>query len=270
MQLYFTRLGSGEPLIILHGLLGSSDNWHSISRKLAHQFQVYAVDQRNHGRSPHNAEMNYRVMAEDLNEFLRTEGLASAHLLGHSMGGKTAMQFALLYPHRVRNLIVADIAPRAYTPRHKELLEALLALNLIRFQTRKQIEDALTPAVPDLALRQFALKSLKRNHNGAFEWTIGLHEIRSNNERLRERITSPRPFAGPALFLRGEYSDYLLEDDLVYIRELFPNAILQTIAGAGHLLHVEKPEAFLRRVLDFLEPTASTTHPTPPLANSST
>lgn len=268
MQLYFTRLGSGEPLIILHGLLGSSDNWHSMSRKLAHHFQVYAVDQRNHGRSPHNGEMNYRLMAEDLDELLRMEGLAGAHLLGHSMGGKTAMQFALLYPEKVRKLIVADIAPRAYAPRHNELLEALLALDLTRFQTRKQIEDALAPAVPDLALRQFALKSLKRNRNGAFEWTIGLQELWKNGEHLRERITCTHPFRGPALFLRGEHSDYLVEPDFVYIRELFPNAVLRTISGAGHLLHAERPEAFQREVLNFLQPAAYAANQTPPVADS--
>ncbi len=253
MQLHYTRLGIGEPLMILHGMLGSSDNWHSITRKLAPQFQVFAVDQRNHGRSPHSEEMNYRLMAGDLLEILRAEGLPGAHLLGHSMGAKTAMQFALLYPGKVRKLIVADMAPRAYEPRHKHLLDALLGLDLSRFQTRKQIEDALAPAVPDLALRQFALKNLKRNRNGAFEWSIGLREIRDNNQHLRDPLASPRPFNGAALFLRGEHSDYLREQDMDRIRELFPNAVLRTLPGAGHLPHVERPDAFLREALSFLQ-----------------
>src|SRR5437588_3583269 len=133
MELNFRRYGDGEALIILHGLFGSLDNWHSISLKLAEQFQVFAVDQRNHGRSPHSAEMDYPVMAEDLLEFMHRQRLTRAHVLGHSMGGKTAMQFALAHPESVAKLIVADMAPRLYSPRHAKVLEALLALKLEAF-----------------------------------------------------------------------------------------------------------------------------------------
>ncbi|HWH71651.1 MAG TPA: alpha/beta fold hydrolase, partial [Candidatus Sulfotelmatobacter sp.] len=144
MQLHSQSLGHGQPLIVLHGLFGSLQNWHTVSRALAEQFRVIAVDQRNHGHSPHSDEMSYRLMAQDLEEFMRAHNLARAHVMGHSMGGKTAMQFALLYPERVEKLIVVDIAPREYVPRHQKMLEGMLSLDLTTFQTRKQMEEALT------------------------------------------------------------------------------------------------------------------------------
>ena len=168
MQLHFRSYGDGEPLIILHGLFGSLDNWHSMSVKLAAPFQVFAVDQRNHGASPHSPEMSYPIMADDLEEFLQSQGLARAYVMGHSMGGKTAMQFALRYPHRVERLVVVDIAPRVYSPLHARILEALLALDLASFKTRKQVEDALASAIPELGTRQFLLKNLTRGAEGHF------------------------------------------------------------------------------------------------------
>ena len=252
MDLHYQAYGRGEPLIILHGLLGSSQNWQPIAVTLGESFRVFALDQRNHGRSPHSAEMDYRLMAEDINDFLKREGLAHAHVLGHSMGGKTAMQFALLFPEKVSKLIVVDISPRAYPPNHEKILAALLALEPASYQTRKQLEEALAPSIPDLALRQFLLKNLARDPAGVFYWKIGLAQIHQNYHRLREAIGSERPFEKPALFIRGQHSEYLHEQDLPVIRRLFPRARLQTISGAGHLVHLENPPAFVEAVGRFL------------------
>lgn len=256
MQLHFQTYGRGEPLIILHGLLGSLDNWHSTSQKLAEHFQVWAVDQRNHGHSPHSPEMSYAIMAEDIRDFMQAHGVARAHLLGHSMGGKTAMQLALLHPKRVTKLIVADIAPRAYSPRHDRMLAGLLALDPAAFASRHEMEAALAPWVADLATRRFLLKNVARA-GGGFQWRIGLREIHRNYGRLGAALTGERPFAGPALFLRGEQSDYLRETDLPLIRALFPRAQMRTIPHSGHLLHAENPAAFLEAVMGFLGRTAA-------------
>src|SRR6266404_6164360 len=168
MQLHFRSYGQGSPLIILHGLFGSLENWHTVSERLSSRFQVFAVDQRNHGQSPHSSEMDYKLMAEDLAEFMQTQRLTETHILGHSMGGKTAMQFAFLYPGYVRRLVVVDIAPRAYAPRHKQILQAMMSLDLALYTDRGQIEKALEPAIPELALRRFLIKSVSRLPSGRF------------------------------------------------------------------------------------------------------
>ncbi|HTL58218.1 MAG TPA: alpha/beta fold hydrolase [Candidatus Limnocylindrales bacterium] len=252
MQLNFKSYGTGEPLIILHGLFGSLDNWHSVGQNLADRFHVLAVDQRNHGNSPHSDEMTYTAMAKDLAELLEREGSRSAHLLGHSMGGKTAMQFALLFPSVVRSLIVADISPRADSPRHATIFSALLALDLSAFKTRTEVLQALAPPIPDLALRQFLVKNLSLDHGGGLRWKIGLKEIFHNYDRLREAVDGAGTFKGSTLFVRGEYSDYLLESDLPAIKQLFPGARLETLPHAGHLMHVENREAFIKLIRDFL------------------
>jgi esterase len=252
MQLHFQTFGQGEPLILLHGLLGSLENWHSASLKLARHFQVFAVDQRNHGRSPHSPEMDYPLMAEDVYEFLRSQNLAHAHVLGHSMGGKTAMQLALLHPEAVDKLVVADIAPRAYSSHHGKLLEGLLALNLARFETRQQMEAALAPSIPDLATRQFLLKNLGHAPGVGYHWKIGLREIHSNYARLSAALADGHPFEGPTLFVRGERSDYLWAEDLPELRRLFPRTQLKVIPRAGHLVHTENAPAFLQTVIEFL------------------
>jgi esterase len=256
MQLHFQVYGEGPPLIILHGLLGSLENWQAVSRRFGSHFTVYAVDQRNHGQSPHSAEMTYPLMAADLAELVEQHGLGKIILLGHSMGGKTAMQYALLHPKKVRALAVADIAPRAYSPRHKRVLAAMLALPLDTFQTRKQMEEALAVAVPDLPTRQFLLKNVMREAGGGFHWKNGLREIHQNYAHLSAEVSGGAPFAGPALFLRGEWSDYLREQDLGLIRARFSRSDLRTVPQTGHLLHTENPEAFFQMTLEFFRPAS--------------
>jgi pimeloyl-ACP methyl ester carboxylesterase len=210
------------------------------------------VDQRNHGQSFHHAEMSYPLMAEDLNGFMAARGLETALIIGHSMGGKTAMQFALQFPKRVEKLIVADMASRAYAPAHENILAALLALDLPAFQTRHQIEDALAPGIPSLNLRRFLLKNLGRNDDGSFKWKMNVRSLAENYSNLGVAINAETAFAEPTLFIRGGKSSYLTAADEPEIRRLFPAAQFQTIPAVGHWVHADAPEEFLRLVLDFL------------------
>jgi pimeloyl-ACP methyl ester carboxylesterase len=252
MQLHFKETGQGRAVILLHGLFGSSDNWHHITLRLAEKFQVFALDQRNHGRSPHHAEMSYPLMAGDVNKFMAARGLEKASVIGHSMGGKTAMQLALQFPRRVEKLVVADMAPRAYAPAHDKIFAALLALDLPSCQTRQHIEDALAPAIPNLVLRRFLLKNLGRDAAGSFFWKINLNGLAKNYVRLGEPVAVSAPFTKPALFIRGGKSKYLRAEDEPLIRELFPQSQIQTIAEASHWVHADQPEEFLRLLLGFL------------------
>jgi pimeloyl-ACP methyl ester carboxylesterase len=252
MQLHFKGSGQGRAVILLHGLFGSSDNWHSIALRLSESFHVFAVDQRNHGQSPHSDEMNYALMAEDLNEFLATRGIKAAFVLGHSMGGKTAMQFTLQFSERVEKLVVSDMAPRAYAPEHDKIFTALIGLDLKSFSARQEIEDALAPEIPSLNLRRFLLKNLGRNSAGEFFWKMNLCGLWENYPQLGNAISASVPFAKPTLFIRGEKSDYIGPADEPLIRELFPLAEIQTIIGSGHWVHADKPEEFLKCVLKFL------------------
>lgn len=252
MQLASQAYGSsGAPLIVLHGLFGSRENWHPMCLRLAHRFRVFALDQRNHGASPHASPMDYPTMAEDVREFIALRGLGPAHLLGHSMGAKTAMQLALKHPELVLSIISVDMAPGEYVSRHQKLIDGLLSLNLETASSRHELEQELAAFVPDLATTRFLLKNAQRSSRG-FHWRMGLLEIAENYPHLRAAVDGP-PFLGPALFLRGEQSDYLLESDAASIHRLFPKAGMRTIPQAGHLVHIDNSDAFLNEVLDFLQ-----------------
>jgi esterase len=252
MKLHFRRYGVGEAVIILHGLFGSLDNWHSISARLGAGWQVYAVDLRNHGRSPHISEMSYPAMAEDVRELLEDQQLRSASLIGHSIGGKVAMQFALSHPRRLEKLVVADIAPRAYPPHHQYIFRALLSLDVAGFKARSEIERALAQEIPDLALRQFLLKSLERDESGNWRWRLNLPALHAHYAELCADLPSDKSCDRPALFLRGSQSDYIRPEDEHRIRQLFTKTSIRTLPGAGHWLHAEVPESFLRNVQEFL------------------
>lgn len=252
MELHFEASGKGEPLIVLHGLFGSLDNWRLISARLSGQFTVFALDQRNHGGSPHAAQMDYALMAQDVVEFLEKRRLSQANVLGHSMGGKTAMRLALSHPDRVKKLIVADIAPRTYPPRHQQMITGMLNLDPEHFETRAQMEAALGPAVPDLPTRRFLLKNVVRKDGKGFSWRTGLVQIQANYSRLTEAVLASEPFLKPVLFIRGAKSDYLLESDFPEIHRLFPRAEIKTVPDADHLLHIQSPDQFVSLVTEFL------------------
>jgi pimeloyl-ACP methyl ester carboxylesterase len=252
MKLHFRALGEGSPLILLHGLLGSLDNWQTIARRFAGHFKVLAVDQRNHGRSPHSDDISFDAMAADLHEFMRTHGLARAHVLGHSMGGKTAMRFALCHPECVGKLVVVDVAPRAYPPRQAQTLEALLTLDLRAFHRRDQLDAELATSVDDAELRRFLLKNVGREADGAFRWKANVRGLWDNFERLAGALPDAAPFSQPALFVRGGKSDYITDADVDQIRRLFPCAQIRTIPGAGHWVQADEPDALCETVLEFL------------------
>ena len=252
MQLHFKESGQGRAVILLHGLFGSLDNWLGVAPKLAEKFHVLIPDLRNHGHSPHHAEMDYPLMAADIENFFAAQKIESACVIGHSMGGKVAMQFALDFPARVKKLIVVDMAPRAYQRVHDHIFEALLALDLELFQTRQQIEDALALEIPSLNLRRFLLKNLGRDGQGKFFWKMNLRAVAGNYSRLGE-VLSPRSHVeNQALFISGWKSDYIAAADELEIHRLFPAAAIQTIAAANHWVHADAPEEFVRLVLDFL------------------
>ena len=256
MQLYFKELGQGDgaPLVMLHGLFGSSDNWFNVAPRLG--CKCYALDLRNHGHSPHSEEMDYALMAGDVAEFLDAQKLEAANVLGHSMGGKVAMQLALTYPARVRKLVIVDMAPRPYSPEHQPIFEVLLALDLKQFHSRREIEDALAPGIPDLTLRRFLLKNLAHEPQDAraFKWRIPLPVIFTNYPKLCEPINPQgRRFERPALFLHGGQSPYVSEADVPQIRKLFPQAVIETIPQARHWVHAEAPDDFVRYVSEFLK-----------------
>ena len=252
MRLHFKVSGSGPAAILLHGLLGSLDNWHPVAQRLAARFQVFALDQRNHGQSPHSAEMDFSLMAEDVNEFLISQGLQSAVLIGHSMGGKVGMQFALQFPGKVEKLLVEDIAPRAYRRSHDPIFAALLALDLAAYASRAEIEHALAPQIPSLTLRRFLLKNLGRDGQGRLSWKINLLNLAENYPKLVEPLSNAAPFEKPALFIRGGRSDYLTAADEPLVHQLFPRAVIKTIPDAGHWIHAEQLEAFLSLAQEFL------------------
>ena len=252
MRLYCRIEGSGFPVIILHGLLGSSDNWRAISKRLSPNYKVYTVDLRNHGQSPHSDIMTYPVMADDLHELLEGESLSECHVVGHSMGGKVAMQFATSHPDRVSKLVIVDIAPKSYPPSQRAILAALENLDPQTFATFGEIDAALAPAISEVALRQFLMKNIARAPSGGFQWRIDLASIAKSYDNLTQPIIAAAAYDKPALFMRGGRSDYIAETDLPSIRAIFTRAEFVTIANAGHWLHAEATDEFLQILTAFL------------------
>jgi len=254
MRLHFNSYGSAssQVLIILHGLLGSSDNWHSFGQRFGEHFHTLVLDARNHGRSPHSESFNYQVMAEDVVEFMVQQNISSAALLGHSMGGKTAALTALLHPELVDKLVVVDIAPRSYQAHHDQVFNALTSLDLNAFKYRKDIDEALTSKIPEQTVRQFLMKNLGRDDSGGFRWKMNLEVIEKNYAQINEELPRDRQFNKPTLFIRGANSDYIQLDDLPLIGQLFPKMEIITVKNAGHWVHVDAQEEFSSAVLDFL------------------
>lgn len=252
MQLNYKVFGQGEPIIILHGLFGMLDNWQTLARKLAAHYTVFIVDQRNHGRSPHLDKHDYESMAEDLRAFMEAQFVLKAHIIGHSMGGKTAMQFATHYPDMVDHLVVVDIAPKTYPAGHHEIFEALLALDLAKADNRKAVETQLAAKIPEAGVRQFLMKNIVRDQEHGFQLRMNLPVIHKDYQKILNNLDFEEPFEGPSLFVRGGRSGYVAETDLTLIQENFPEARLETIANAGHWVHAEAPKELLEQLLAFL------------------
>ncbi|MTB53753.1 alpha/beta fold hydrolase [Lewinella sp. W8] len=245
--------GSGPPLVVLHGLFGTLDNWQTLARKWAELYTVILVDQRNHGRSPHFDRMDYNLMAEDLAEFLEAQWIHECFLLGHSMGGKVAMQTALNYPDLVEKLVVVDIAPRAYRRGHDDVFAALRSLNPATVGDRQTADTTMAQYLSDPGVRQFLLKNLARAKEGGFRWRMNLPVIHQDYEKIIGPLDlSAAPYEGPSLFIRGAKSGYVQDDDLPAIEANFPKAKLITVADAGHWVHAEQPDALRELVTTFL------------------
>ncbi len=261
MELFYRKTGeTGEPLIILHGLYGSGDNWMSIARSLSEKFQVYLVDQRNHGRSPHGEEMDYDTLTEDLNEFIDNHSLKKVNIIGHSMGGKTAMWFTAKYPEKVKKLVVVDVAPGKYdstspnVETHKKIIKALKSTDPSNAKSRKELDMQFAKMINNLQLRMFLLKNIERKENGTYHWRINVESIEKNIANIMGGIPDTNiSIDKPVLFLKGELSNYITENDIPLIKKIFSNSQIVNIPNAGHWLHARQPELFTTKVLEFLE-----------------
>ncbi len=269
MDLFYRSYGEqGPALVIVHGLYGTGDNWVSIAREMAAAgFRVFVVDQRNHGRSAHEPVHDYPAMRDDLIGFLDARGLDRAILLGHSMGGKAVMQLALDHPGRVEALISVDMAPRSYlepahfngATNHAKMIDAMLALDLSAIQSRSDADRALRTAIGSERVRSFMLKNLSRTKEGGFRWRLNLEALRSNLPAILDGLdTAAIEAAGgltefPVLFMAGEHSDYILPEDHIPIRRLFPEASIVRIPSAGHWVHAEQPRLLIKSLRYFLE-----------------
>ena len=253
MKLNYKVYGKGDPVIILHGLFGTLDNWRTIAGKLENNFTLFLIDQRNHGRSPHDPNMSIQYMADDLYHFMDDHSILSAHIVGHSMGGKTAMQFAINHPEKVNKLAVIDIAPKKYPAGHDEIFKALFAVDLEKIQSRSEAEEAMRPHIYREDVLLFLMKNLTRNEAGGFEWKMNLPVLYQNYASLIDQIEHDQPHLGDTLFIRGEKSDYILDQDFHNIRDIFPRSKVVTIPQAGHWVHAEQADLLVKELQNFFD-----------------
>lgn len=253
MELNFKQLGEGQPLIILHGLFGSLDNWMSLAKKWSESYQVWLVDQRNHGQSPHSEDFNYKLMAEDLKEFLSENEIKDPIILGHSMGGKTAMEFAVNYPDQLKKLIVVDIAPIKYEVHHYDIIAALEKVDLTKIESRGDADKVLSKSIKEFGVRQFLLKNLYWESKGKLAWRFNLDVIKNNIIPISEWNISEKQFQKSTLFIKGENSDYIKIEHATEISKRFPNYHMEVIEKAGHWVHAENPEKFSEIVSSFMK-----------------
>ena len=254
MKLAYREFGSRQPLIILHGLFGQSDNWNTLAKRFGENgFRVFTVDQRNHGLSHHDDVWDYQTMAYDLKEFIDEHNLKDVILLGHSMGGKTVMFFESLFPEMVQKIIVADIAPRAYEPHHDSVLKALNAVDFSEINTRKEAEAILGQYISDFGTKQFLLKNIywREDETKEMAWRFNLKVITAEYNNIG--VSVPMFFSKTkTLFIRGEKSNYIIDADEKDIANRFSDFQLKTIENSGHWVHAEQPEAFFNCVMDFI------------------
>ena len=250
MKLHYRELGEGKPLMILHGLFGFSDNWQSHAKSLAEYYRVILVDLRNHGRSDWSEEFSYELMAQDVYELVEHLQLEDLILVGHSMGGKAAMRFAQKYPDALEKLVVVDIGVKEYPMHHEHILAGIHAVTLDNVSSRRKAADELSEFIESNGIKQFLLKNLYWIHKGQLAWRMNVKVL----EREMADILSAMPeveVMTPTLFIRGELSDYILDEDISNLENLFPDSEIKTIESAGHWVHAEAPEEFLEALLSF-------------------
>lgn len=254
MILFRHILGKGKPVVILHGLFGISDNWITIGRKLSKEFRIIIPDLRNHGRSPHSDAFNYFAMVEDILELFEEIGIRKAIVIGHSMGGKLAMNFAVQYPEMVDKLVVADISPGEARARqlHFRILKAMQTIDFDCCSTRAEVENLIASEIISRPIRLYILKNLVRSEKGRFAWRINLDAVEKRIDEIMEGLPAGSLFTGKTLFIRGEKSDYITDEDIPEISRLFPGYELETVSKAGHWLHADNPQEFTEKLLPFL------------------
>lgn len=252
MNLNYKVSGEGEPLIVLHGLFGMLDNWATVGRELSQHYQVFLVDQRNHGKSPHSTDFNYELLAEDIDSFMADMDLTQAHLIGHSMGGKSVMQFAQKHPEKCLSMTVIDIAPKSYKAGHNEIFEAIESMDLVKISNRKEADAQLARGIKDMGIRQFLLKNLGRNEEKEFAWKANFSSLRSNYESIIGNIEYIQQSSVKSLFVRGTRSHYILPEDDQLIKEYFSNARIEDL-DTGHWIHAEQPKALMNIIMEFID-----------------
>jgi len=251
MQLNYRKYGSGKPLFILHGLFGYSDNWQSLGKKFSNDFEVFLIDLRNHGHSPHSSDFNYDLMAEDINEIINKEELKKVIILGHSMGGKAAMRAVQKFPFHFEKLIVADIGVKKYPMHHQQIITGLEAIDLKTITKRSTARELLSKYIEEEGVQQFLLKNLYWKNKNQLAWRMNLPVLIAKMNEILIELPSDICLT-PTLFVRGEKSNYILEEDYDQLFELFPNSEIETIYNAGHWLHAENPLDFHQQVFSFI------------------
>jgi pimeloyl-ACP methyl ester carboxylesterase len=253
-MLYSKIEGYGKPLLILHGFLGMSDNWKTIGLQFAtNGFQVHLLDLRNHGRSFHSDEFSYELMVQDVYEYCLANNLEKINMIGHSMGGKTAMLFAVTYPERIEKLIIADIGPKFYPQHHQTILQGLNAVDFSKKPSRSEVEEIMSHYITDFGTRQFLLKSLYWQEPGQLAFRFNLAVFNKKIEEIGKALPENAVFSKPTLFIRGGKSDYILNEDFDNLKKHFPDSTIETIPDAGHWLHAENPKMFCKIASSFLK-----------------
>lgn len=251
MPLSFLRRGHGDPLLLIHGLFGSGENLGGISRHLSKSFDTYSIDLPNHGKSEHTSKTSLSLVTQTVAQFLVNHGVDKVSVVGHSLGGKVAMELALTRPQVVNKLVVMDMSPVAYPPHHNRVFEGLMAINVDALQSRADADEILESYVPEYPIRSFLLKNLVKNTNGGFSWRVNLPVLHEGyGDLLRENANAR--FDGPTLLLKGGASDYLHESHRENIMRRFPNVSMKIVQNTGHWLHAEKPELVSRLISNFL------------------
>lgn len=253
MELNHKIYGEGQPLVILHGLFGMLDNWLSVAKELSEHYMVVLIDLRNHGKSPHSDEWSVSLMAEDVIEFLHANWIYECTLIGHSMGGKVAMEVALKESDLVEKLIVVDIAPKKYARGHDTIFKALKNVPIDKITSRTEAQQALQDLIPELGIQQFLLKNLSRRKEGGYRWKMNLDVIIINYESILAETTSDEEFTNPTLFVRGSESDYILDQDKKLIESIFPDFELLTISDAGHWIHADQKDVLIKSFRKFID-----------------
>ena len=252
-RIYSKIEGSGQPLLILHGFLGMSDNWKTLATQFATNFEVHSLDLRNHGRSLQSEEFNYEIMVQDVFDYCQFHNLANIYIIGHSMGGKVAMLLAARHPELVSKLIVADIGPKFYPQHHQDILAGLNAVDFSIKPSRADVEEIMKKFIPDFGTRQFLMKNLYWQEPGQLAFRFNLAVFNHKMEEIGVPLPEELVFSNPTLFIRGGNSKYILDRDFENIKKHFPNSAIETIPNAGHWLHAENPAEFHLKVMSFLD-----------------